>query len=33
MIITKSISSFARNSLDYLNYVRELKETGDWNYF
>lgn len=28
MIITKSISRFARNTLDYLNYVRELKELG-----
>ena len=28
MIITKSISRFARNTLDCLNYVRELKEKG-----
>ncbi|MDD2494640.1 MAG: recombinase family protein [Tissierellia bacterium] len=28
MIITKSISRFARNTLDTLNYVRELKELG-----
>jgi len=28
MIITKSISRFARNTLDCLNYVRELKELG-----
>ena len=28
MIITKSISRFARNTLDRLNYVRELKELG-----
>ena len=28
LIITKSISRFARNTLDCLNYVRELKETG-----
>ena len=28
MIITKSISQFARNTLDCLNYVRELKELG-----
>ena len=27
-IITKSISRFARNTLDCLNYVRELKELG-----
>lgn len=26
MIITKSISRFARNTLDYLKYIRELKE-------
>ena len=26
MIITKSISRFARNTLDTLNYVRTLKE-------
>lgn len=26
MIITKSISRFARNTLDCLNYVRELKD-------
>ncbi|MDD4378227.1 MAG: recombinase family protein [Eubacteriales bacterium] len=28
MVITKSISRFARNTLDTLNYVRELKELG-----
>ena len=28
MIITKSISRFARNTLDCLNYIRELKEYG-----
>jgi len=28
MIITKSISRFARNTLDCLNYMRELKELG-----
>ena len=28
MIITKSISRFARNTLDTLNYVRTLKEVG-----
>lgn len=28
VIITKSISRFARNTLDCLNYVRELKELG-----
>jgi len=28
MIITKSISRFARNTLDCLNFVRELKELG-----
>lgn len=28
MVITKSISRFARNTLDCLNYVRELKELG-----
>ena len=28
MIITKSISRFARNTLDCINYVRELKELG-----
>ncbi|GIW57293.1 MAG: hypothetical protein KatS3mg083_238 [Candidatus Dojkabacteria bacterium] len=28
MIITKSISRFARNTLDTLNYVRQLKELG-----
>lgn len=28
MIIIKSISRFARNTLDCLNYVRELKELG-----
>lgn len=28
MIITKSISRFARNALDCLNYVRELKGLG-----
>lgn len=27
-IITKSISRFARNTLDCLNYVRELKDLG-----
>ena len=33
MIITKSISRFARNTLDCLNYVRELKDLGDRDYF
>mgnify|MGYP000900989685 CR=1 FL=1 len=28
MVITKSISRFARNTLDCLNYVRELKDLG-----
>ena len=28
MIITKSIYRFARNTLDCLNYVRELKDLG-----
>ena len=28
MIITKSISRFARNTLDCLNFVRQLKELG-----
>lgn len=28
LIITKSISRFARNTLDRLNYVRELKDLG-----
>lgn len=28
MIIIKSISRFARNTLDCLNYVRELKNLG-----
>nr|WP_232819527.1 recombinase family protein [Exiguobacterium sp. TNDT2] len=28
MIITKSILRFARNTLDYLNYVRQLKDLG-----
>ena len=28
MIITKSISRFTRNTLDCLNYVRELKDLG-----
>ena len=28
MIITKSISRFARNTLDCLNYMRELKDLG-----
>ena len=28
VIITKSISRFARNSLDTLNYVRQLKDLG-----
>ena len=28
MIITKSISQFARNTLDCLNYVREMKDLG-----
>lgn len=26
MIITKSISIFARNTLDYLKYIRQLKD-------
>ena len=29
LIITKSISRFARNTLDCLNYVRELKDLGN----
>jgi site-specific DNA recombinase len=33
MIITKSISRFARNTLDCLNYVRKLKELGVGVYF
>ncbi|HEY5563784.1 MAG TPA: recombinase family protein [Clostridiaceae bacterium] len=28
VIITKSISRFARNTLDYLNYVRLLNDLG-----
>ena len=28
MVITKSISQFARNTLDCLKYIRELKEKG-----
>lgn len=28
MVITKSISRFARNTLDTLQYVRQLKEKG-----
>jgi site-specific DNA recombinase len=28
MIITKSIARFARNTLDYLNFVRKLKDIG-----
>lgn len=28
MVITKSISRFARNTLDTLKYVRQLKEKG-----
>ena len=28
MIITKSVSRFARNSVDCINYVRKLKEMG-----
>ena len=32
-IITKSISRFARNTLDCLNYVRKLKELGIGIYF
>ena len=28
VVITKSISMFARNTLDCLNYVRQLKELG-----
>ena len=28
IVVTKSISRFARNTLDCLNYVRELKEKG-----
>lgn len=28
MIITKSISRFARNTLDCLNFVRQLKDLG-----
>ena len=33
MIITKSISRFARNTLDTLKYVRKLKERGIAVYF
>ena len=33
MIITKSISRFARNMLDCLKYVRMLKEKGVGVYF
>lgn len=33
MIITKSISRFARNTVDCLNYVRKLKEKGIAVYF
>ena len=33
MIITKSISRFARNTLDCLNYVREFERFGDRDYF
>lgn len=33
MIITKSISRFARNTLDCLNYVRQLKNLGIGTYF
>lgn len=33
LIITKSISRFARNTLDCLNYVRKLKELGVGVYF
>ena len=33
LILTKSISRFARNTLDCLNYVRELKQLGIGIYF
>ena len=33
MIITKSISRFARNTLDCLNYIRKLKDMGVGVYF
>jgi len=33
MVITKSISRFARNTIDCLNYVRKLKEKGISVYF
>ncbi len=33
MVITKSISRFARNTLDCLNYIRELKEKNIAVYF
>lgn len=33
MVITKSISRFARNTLDTLKYVRQLKEKGVAIYF
>ena len=30
MVLTKSISRFARNTLDCLKYIRMLKEKGIW---
>ena len=33
MIITKSVSRFARNTVDCLDYVRSLKEIGVGIYF
>ena len=33
MVVTKSISRFARNTLDCLNYVRQLKEKDIAVYF
>ena len=33
LIITKSVSRFARNTVDALNYIRELKELGISIYF
>ena len=33
LIITKSISRFARNTLDTISYVRKLKEKGNRGLF
>ncbi len=33
LIITKSVSSFVRNTLDSLDYIRQLKELGVGVYF